>query len=409
MPYAVIDFETTGLMPERSDRVLEVGVVLSDDRGQVEHEWTTLVNPGRDVGAAHIHGIRAADVLDAPGFADITDHLLELVAGRTVVAHNAWFDMRFLRAELLRAGHDLDHPPAVCSMRWAGRTIGAAALWQCCEALGIELVNAHTALDDARATSRLVAHLVEMVGQHPSWVADRDLSASFAWPGQRVPRPAPRTALRGAASDDPHVWLRSVLQAAWIPGSPEDEASYLLLLSQALLDRHVSVTEGRALQETAEAGGLTRETISRLHHDHLRAIAVEALADGVVTPEERVDLERVAAALGLGVPYVDEALAWAASVADTRAASTTSFTLAPGDRVVFTGEMAKPRDTWVSEIVAAGLASGGVTKSTKVLVSADPDSMSGKAAKARSYGIPVISEEAFARLFDAFRQEHAAV
>lgn len=294
-------------------------------------------------------------------------------------------------------------------MRWAGRTLGAAALGQCCEALGIELVNAHNALDDARATSRLVAHLVEMVGQHPSWVAERDLSASFAWPGQRVPRPAPRTALRGAASDDPHVWLRSVLQAAWIPGSPEDEASYLLLLSQALLDRHVSVSEGRVLREAAEAGGLTRETVSRLHHDHLRAIAVEALADGVVTPEERDDLERVAAALGLGVPYVDEALTWAATFAETRTTPTTSFALAPGDRVVFTGEMERSRDSWITEIVAAGLASEGVTKSTKVLVTAHPDSMSGKAAKARSYGIPVVSEEGFVRLFEVFTRKLPAV
>lgn len=55
MPLAVIDFETTGLVPERADRVVEVGIVLTDDDGGIEHEWTTLVNPHRDVGASHIH------------------------------------------------------------------------------------------------------------------------------------------------------------------------------------------------------------------------------------------------------------------------------------------------------------------------------------------------------------------
>ena len=70
--------------------------------------------------------------------------------------------------------------------------------------------------------------------------------------------------------------------------------------------------------------------------------------------------------------------------------------------VLFTGEMVKGRDAWVSTIAAAGLASGGVTKSTRLLVSADPDSLSGKAAKARSYGIPVVSEEAFERMFRVF-------
>lgn len=56
MPLAVIDFETTGLVPERTDRVVEVGIVLTDDDGGIEHEWTTLVNPHRAVGASHIHG-----------------------------------------------------------------------------------------------------------------------------------------------------------------------------------------------------------------------------------------------------------------------------------------------------------------------------------------------------------------
>ena len=45
MTFAVIDFETTGLMPERNDRVIEAGVVLVDSEGKVEQEWTTLVNP----------------------------------------------------------------------------------------------------------------------------------------------------------------------------------------------------------------------------------------------------------------------------------------------------------------------------------------------------------------------------
>ena len=104
MPFAVIDFETTGLVPERTDRVVEIGVALTDDSGRIEHEWTTLVNPHRDIGATHVHGIQACDVVDAPDFAAISDHLLEMLTGRVVVAHNASFDMRFINAELEWAG-----------------------------------------------------------------------------------------------------------------------------------------------------------------------------------------------------------------------------------------------------------------------------------------------------------------
>lgn len=50
MPFAVIDFETTRLVPERTDRAVEVDIALTDDGGGIQHEWTTLVNPHRDVG-----------------------------------------------------------------------------------------------------------------------------------------------------------------------------------------------------------------------------------------------------------------------------------------------------------------------------------------------------------------------
>ncbi|MGB0876601.1 MAG: hypothetical protein ACPGXI_06005 [Mycobacterium sp.] len=43
MSFAVIDFETTGLAPERAARVVEVGVALTDSDGHVEREWTTLL------------------------------------------------------------------------------------------------------------------------------------------------------------------------------------------------------------------------------------------------------------------------------------------------------------------------------------------------------------------------------
>lgn len=138
--YAVIDFETTGLVPERGDRVVEVGIVLLTERGQREDSWTTLVNPKRDVGANHIHGISAAEVLDAPVFSEIGDQVLDLLSGRAVVAHNAVFDMRFLHHELMRSGYQIaERPRAMCSMKWSGQLLGAAKLAHCCEALGIPL------------------------------------------------------------------------------------------------------------------------------------------------------------------------------------------------------------------------------------------------------------------------------
>jgi len=233
------------------------------------------------------------------------------------------------------------------------------------------------------------------------WLIDLKRCARYSWPRPIGQSPNAIAVLRGQTAADPYGWLRAVLGAAWVPATPEDEASYLLMLDSALLDRVVSRTEGKQLVAAAEAAGLSRATVIRLHHDYLRAIAKEALEDGVVTDAERRALDAVAAALGFGIPYVEEALAWAA--ADSAESNRTSgFALRRGDRVVFTGEMNRGRDEWVATICAAGLTSGAVTKSTRIVVAAGPDSMSSKAAKARSYGIPVVGEEVFDRLFNQY-------
>lgn len=406
MPYAVIDFETTGVVPERTDRVVEVGIVLTDDTGRIEQEWTTLINPHRDIGPTNIHGIAAADVADAPVFADVSDHILEMLAGRVVVAHNASFDMRFLHRELQLARYEIaERPAALCSMKWAGRMMGAAKLVHCCEALRISLTNAHSAMGDAHATAELLPHLIGTCRTSDEWRHDHQRCSSFVWPS-RHGRSATANAVHRGQAPDAYSWLKSVLRAAWIPGQPENEAAYMTVLDNALLDRSISRSEGKQLLATAEAAGLSRGTVAQLHQDYLRAVATEALADGVVTDEERTELESVATALGLGAPYVHEALAWAKEDAQDKGTDTVGFTLRPGDRVVFTGEMSRPRDEWVTEICAAGLATGGISKSTRLVVAEDPDSLSRKSVKARQYGIPVVDEQAFIRFFANYRATH---
>ena len=58
---AVVDVETTGLNPA-TDRIIEIGVVTLDERGNVEGEWTSLINPECPVSAQFVHGITDDDV-----------------------------------------------------------------------------------------------------------------------------------------------------------------------------------------------------------------------------------------------------------------------------------------------------------------------------------------------------------
>jgi len=402
MSFAVVDFETTGLMPDLNDRVIEVGIVLMNSEGIIEQEWTTLVNPHRDVGATRVHGLQAKDLLDAPDFGDIADQILSFVSGRTVVAHNAVFDMKFLRTELARSGYAIsDCPPALCTMKWAGRLTGAAKLQHVCEALGVKLIDAHSALNDARATAEILTHFARMACSDKEWLADTVHSQRYAWPAPQG-RLCLRTVARGEQKRNPQSWLDSVLNNTCIPGVPEDEASYLLMLDRALLDRNISISEAQQLVACAKDAGLSGASVVRVHRSYLQEAAQEALVDDKVTDEEKADLLTIANLLGLTRSDVDEALASAAGIQSNRK-SDGSFSLMASDRVVFTGETSRLREEWVAEIVAAGLTSGGVTKSTKLVVSADPDSMSGKAAKARSYGIPIVDEKTFVRLFQDYR------
>src|SRR4051794_14798246 len=158
---AVIDVETTGLSP-KTDRIVELGVVLLDDRGEVEAEFETLINPGRDVGPTNLHGIRAADVVEAPTFADVAPYLRSLLTGRVVVAHNALFDLRFLGREFWRAGQPVDLPPTLCTMRLAPLFFGPGtrSLQALCDFVDIPLEHGHAALHDARVTAQLMLHML---------------------------------------------------------------------------------------------------------------------------------------------------------------------------------------------------------------------------------------------------------
>jgi DNA polymerase-3 subunit epsilon len=128
-------------------------------------------------------------------------------------------------------------------------------------------------------------------------------------------------------------------------------------------------------------------------------MAIAAWEDGVVTDTEVTDLTNVARMLGLPSGLVRIALDRVERLAG-RSPSNSAFKLEVGDQVVFTGELSVPRGQLEDLVQQTGLTCGGITKKTKVVVAADPDSQSGKAAKARSYGIPVITEAAFARMLD---------
>jgi DNA polymerase-3 subunit epsilon len=402
--FAVIDLETTGLSPGAHERIVEIAVVHTDQYGTITGEWETLVNPKRHVGAEQIHGIRAADLIDAPAFADIADDLVELLSGRVLVAHNARFDRGFLAAEFGRTSHPLpDDAPTLCTMQLARDLIPGAgrSLADCCAAFDITLENAHRALVDAHATAELLGGYIAST-DHEFWYAHIDRALSVGWsPLTRTPS-RERWVPRGASAVAT-PFLQRITERLPDFSGPAEHVEYLALLDRCLIDRHLSEHESRQLVALADELGIGRETAARLHAKYLDQLGAVAWADGVLSATEVADLAGVAALLQVPDALLTDALAprTASESTPLADASPTSqpFTLTPGSTIVLTGDMARPRAELEADLTAAGYrVAGAVSKKVSLVIAADPDSLSGKARKARDYGIPVVGEDYLERL-----------
>ena len=158
--YAALDLETTGL-DARTDRIVEIGVVLLDEQGSPEREWESLVNPLRPMGATEIHGVRGAEVAQAPSFSELLPQVERLLRGRILVAHNVRFDLAFLNEAFRRAGSPLHIPrnAAVCTMDLSRIYLpaGRHSLMAVAQRAGIAIEEHHRAITDARMCGRLLA------------------------------------------------------------------------------------------------------------------------------------------------------------------------------------------------------------------------------------------------------------
>jgi DNA polymerase III subunit epsilon len=104
MRQVVLDTETTGLNPNKGDRIVEVGCVEMVGRKLTGRHFHYYINPERDIPeeVIAVHGIDNERVKDSPKFRDIAEELWVWLEGAELVIHNAAFDMGFLNEEFRR-------------------------------------------------------------------------------------------------------------------------------------------------------------------------------------------------------------------------------------------------------------------------------------------------------------------
>jgi ATP-dependent Lhr-like helicase len=406
--FCVLDVETTGFSPRLGDRVVEIATTLIRGNGDVVDEWSTLVNPQRDIGATHVHGIAAGDVLDAPPFDEVAGDLLERLDGAVLTAHNARFDCDFVNAEYERAGLPLPPIPTLCTLGLVTRLdpgIVSRKLSACCARIGHPIPHAHAALHDTRAAAALLLAYLPIAVRAGATTLEQLGCSPLEWPtAWPTASPAGRTHARGSGE------LRLELQADYLAHlvsrldgigvSDPDIAAYHDVLDRALEDRRITEIEAQVLNDTAASWGLSTTQVNEAHRTYLDSLAAAALADGILTELERADIELVARLLGTDLPDLTSITA--------RDQMPESASLA-GKSVCFTGALlgtiaGRPitRDDAHRLASAAGLTiKTNVSRGLDLLVVADPDSQSGKATKARQLGTRVIAEAVFWRTVGA--------
>ncbi|MCC5977663.1 MAG: hypothetical protein JJU21_06360 [Salinarimonas sp.] len=169
LAYVVFDTETTGLDPQRDEIVQLAAVRVVNGRIVDGEMFETLIDPQRPIppGATAVHGITPQMVIGAPQIAEAGARFHRFAAGAVLVAHNAPFDMAFLRRHEPDICQRFDNPvldtvlaSAVLFGQGESHSLDALAA-----RFGIVIPEAarHTALGDAEATAQVLVRMLPML------------------------------------------------------------------------------------------------------------------------------------------------------------------------------------------------------------------------------------------------------
>ncbi|WP_274364631.1 ATP-dependent DNA helicase DinG [Paenibacillus thermotolerans] len=184
MKYAVLDFETTGDQPGKSD-IIQVGLVIVNEQ-TIEHTYSSFVKPSAPIPPfiRSLTGITDEMVQDAPLMEDVVNEIIPLLSDCTLVGHNVGFDLAFLQHALTDAGYSPFTGRTLDTLDWLRvlfPTLTSYQLSYVSASLGVKHERPHQADSDAEATALLWIKCLEKLDLLPSITLER-LSFLFSHP-----------------------------------------------------------------------------------------------------------------------------------------------------------------------------------------------------------------------------------
>ncbi len=168
--FCVVDLETTGASAGAGSMITEIGAVKVRG-GEVLGEFQTLVNPHTEIPPfiAVLTGITSSMVATSPPIEAALPAFLEFAQGCVLVAHNAPFDVGFLRHFAEQQGRPWPRFEVLDTARLARRVVTRDDAPNCklsslAVAFGSQTTPNHRALSDARATVDVLHGLMERLG-----------------------------------------------------------------------------------------------------------------------------------------------------------------------------------------------------------------------------------------------------
>lgn len=294
--FAIISLETTGISPQHGDHLVELAIQTVNWNGELLDSYETLVHPGKDIEGFQIHGITDDMVKNAPSASEIVPDILSRLNGKTLVAHDFDFAVRFLEPIL---NGDMPKLEGICTLKLfdlVAPDSGLRRLEQLCTYYDIEFSVRHSAKSDSLATAKLFSILKNLYAQQNEI---EDFVENFLHLIKIEDCPKERNIFmkRKEAKNIANIQKNKLYdllnRLTSSAGDSVPVRQYLNVLDRALADRILEEKEIFSLVDLATDYKLSKKQVMEIHEEYLRKLIRIYLLDEILTNAEMDDLHLV--------------------------------------------------------------------------------------------------------------------